>query len=99
MATNKEEDTKFRVIRVDSFLMNYYSYHQQDGGKKISEYLNKRTAQIGDFDTTYRMVNHWGSLGLIDDDREENKGWRRFSIVETFWLRIILALREFGFPL
>lgn len=97
--TLEDDNKKFQVIRGDGFVMSYYAYHEQEGGKKISGYLNKKTAQIGDFDTTYRVVNHWSSLGLIDDNREEHRGWRRFSIVETFWLRIMLALREFGFPL
>lgn len=46
---------------------------------------------------SYRIINHWSELGLIDEDRAIERGWRKFSTVEILWLAIIYELRKFGF--
>ncbi len=64
--------------------------------KILKEELNNResTAQI--LGTTYRTINHWEKVGLIDSVRTEQKGWRKYSYIELLWLFIILELRNFG---
>lgn len=47
---------------------------------------------------TYRAINHWTELGIIDDERTNQQGWRRFSLKEIVWIHIIKRLRDFGFP-
>lgn len=50
-------------------------------------------------DTSYRLINHWESLGLLDDSREQHgTGWRKFSVVDVALIRIFAALRQFGMP-
>lgn len=36
---------------------------------------------------------------MIECARDSEKGWRRFSLLEEIWLRIVHNLREFGFPI
>jgi hypothetical protein len=44
----------------------------------------------------YRWINYWTEIGLLDDNRDANQKWRRFSLVDMVWLLIIRDLRKFG---
>ena len=43
---------------------------------------------------TRKQIYDWTKEGLIDAN--ETNGWRRFSIMDALWLKIICELREFG---
>lgn len=75
------------------------AYFTSKGGQAVSEILNERRHNIGDTQITSRVINHWQSMGLIDESRESSKGWRKFSLLEAVWLGILMELRGFGFPL
>jgi len=66
----------------------------QDYIKKITEDRKRFTSE----EITYRTLNHWTKLRLIDDARPNGKGWRKFSFVEVVWMKVISELRSFGFP-
>jgi len=36
---------------------------------------------------------------LITSNRPDDKGWRRYSLIDVVWLNIIKELRRFGYPL
>jgi len=74
-------------------------YHSTDICKVISAALNAKDCRIKDLPMTYRTINHWESLGLIDCDRKEGTEWREFSVMDQLWLYTIDALREFGLSL
>ena len=38
-------------------------------------------------------------MGLITDDRVDKKSWKKFSVSELVWIRIIIKLRNFGLDL
>lgn len=46
--------------------------------------------------STYRLISHWSKLGLVDDAREGEGKWRKFSVLDLIWQRIIISLRGFG---
>jgi DNA-binding transcriptional MerR regulator len=46
-----------------------------------------------------RVVNHWESKGLIECERNNESGWRKFNLIESVWLRIVQRLREIGLPI
>jgi len=48
--------------------------------------------------STYRLISHWSKIGLVDDVREEEGKWRKFSVLDLIWQRIIISLRGFGVP-
>jgi hypothetical protein len=80
--------------------MELYWYFVSDKGRGTSKLLNQKTLTIKDTDQTYRIINHWSSEGLIDDDREQDsKQWRKMSIIDIAWIRIIVEMRKFGLPL
>ena len=68
-------------------------------GANFSELLNDRIYSISYTNQTYRIINHWESKGLIPKVRQNEKGWRKFSLVDLVWLGTIRALRQCGYPI
>ena len=79
---------------------NFHSYLtgyvQTMAGRKIALWLKEKRYTAKEADASYRTLNHWSELGLIEDDRKKEKGWRKFSTIEVVWLHIIAELRKFG---
>lgn len=90
-----------RVLVDDAFLSAIGHYlKDKDKGVEYINLLTKKRFTIKDTDITYRVINHWSSLGLLDDARSgDGNGWRKFSVVDMTWLRILMELRKFGVPL
>lgn len=65
----------------------------------MSALLNEKRHTIKDTDQSYRAINHWSSLGLIEDDRTSDTAWRKLSMLDLIWIQIVGELRQFGFPL
>lgn len=61
--------------------------------------FNKRTFTVADGSVSYRVINHWTAEGLLTDERESPRGWRKFTLKDLMWLRILSELREFGVSL
>lgn len=66
---------------------------------KVKEVLNEPRFKIGDEDISSRVLLHWHEMGILEDDREKGKGWRKFSISEMIWIGIVIKLRTFGLDL
>lgn len=62
--------------------------------------MKRKDFRIEDTDQSYRVINHWCEIGLIDDSREKNaKGWRHFSGIDLLWIKVIEELRAYGLSL
>lgn len=48
---------------------------------------------------SYRIIRTWVEYGLLDDTRKSAGAWRKFSLLELVWLKIIRILRDYGYPL
>jgi len=83
----------------DQMMINMGYYLKSKIAWRVSEKLNDKTATIRDTQLSYRVVNNWESVGLIDNKRPSGKGWRKFSLMDAVWMKIIGELRKFGFPL
>ena len=66
---------------------------------KIKEQLNEQNHKIDDERLSSRLLNHWYKTGIIDDDRPNSKGWKKFSISELVWVQVVFKLRKFGLDL
>jgi len=66
---------------------------------KIKEQLNEQNHKIDDERLSSRLLNHWYKTGIINDDRPNGKGWKKFSISELVWVQVVFKLRKFGFDL
>lgn len=43
---------------------------------------------------SYRVINHWDSLGLIDCERTSSNSWRRFNLIEALWMSVVRRFRK-----
>jgi DNA-binding transcriptional MerR regulator len=79
----------------EAFDNGFYEYFKNHKTSKISALLNSTERNIK-FDTiTYRQLNSWESEGLLTVQRE-GREWRKFSIIDAIWVKIIKELRDFG---
>ncbi|MHA7864869.1 MerR family transcriptional regulator [Flagellimonas marinaquae] len=62
-----------------------------------SEYLEIPLLKLGDINS--RLLNHWEKENIIFDNRPGGKGWRKYSLKDKLWIKIVEHLREFNFPL
>jgi len=68
--------------------------------KEASALLNDKKFSAGHTDIEYRVLNHWAGLKLLEDERGKNsQAWRKLSLTEIVWLRVIKVLREYGLSL
>ena len=65
---------------------------------KHSAFLAKKftTASIGQ---KYRNLTYWQAQGVLEDERTDGVGWRKFSFVDIAFITLIEKLRELGLSL
>lgn len=61
--------------------------------------FNEQKFTINEENISSRVLNHWYEKGIITDDRDNEKSWKKFSVSELVWIRIVLKLRNFGLDL
>lgn len=83
------------VHRKEAFDIGYKQYFKSIATNKISSVLNNKERNIKFTTVSYRQLNSWGEQGLLTNERED-RTWRKFSIMDALWVRIIQELREFG---
>ena len=66
---------------------------------EIKEKLKLQNHKVDDKRLSSRVLNHWYKSGIIDDNRPNGKGWKKFSISELVWVQIIFKLRSIGLDL
>ncbi|HAT1793404.1 TPA: MerR family transcriptional regulator [Legionella pneumophila] len=89
-----------RIMYDDLFLSGVGQYLKtKKKGSGIVTFLTEKKFTIKNIDSSYRIINHWSKLGLFDDSRTDNKGWRKFNLVDILWLRVLMELRALGLPL
>ncbi len=99
MKTDKKiREVALNAYKNDAFDNGFYQYFKERKGSHISTVLNSTERKITFKDISYKMLNDWEKASLIDNRREGNE-WRRFSIIDAVWLKIIKELRSFGMSL
>lgn len=98
MSISKPESNKNKAVALyhnEAFDNGFYQYFKNIEQNKISQLLNSTDRNVK-FDTiTYRQLNSWEKEGLLSVQRE-GREWRRFSIVDAIWVKLVKELREFG---
>lgn len=87
------------VYRPDSALLWHDSYYSTENGKKCSQLLNEKKFRMNSNEITYRVLNHWEKNDLLTTDRPSGKGWRKYSMFDLIWTKIINRLRKMGYPI
>lgn len=78
--------------------IDFYSESIEDAHEKAIPFLTEKKHRRNEAnEATYRVLNHWEALGIIDQ-RPEGKGWRKYAFLDFVWLDIIQHLRSFGYP-
>lgn len=82
----------------DWFDLNFLAdfVHSKSETKK---FLSEQIHKIGEEKLSSRVLNHWYEVGILEDDRPDGKGWKKFSISELVWIQIVMKLRGFGLDL
>lgn len=100
---NNEKDLpRYRLYKGDAFLIAYGEFLEPEKGsvlEQFKDFITKECFTVKDTDASYRLINHWCSLGLLQDKRDDNKSWRKYSITDLVWIKALVELRNFGLPL
>jgi DNA-binding transcriptional MerR regulator len=83
------------LYRNEAFDNGFYEYFRSKQNNRISQILNSVERNIKLESITYRQLNSWEKEGLLSVQRE-GREWRRFSIIDAIWVKLIKELREFG---
>ncbi|MBN2105224.1 hypothetical protein JW835_14400 [bacterium] len=93
-----EPEETNHIFRPNLFYSLYDTFLNEDWGKRAIEALEEKQIYINKLKSS-RILYHWGKKGLLNYYRKNEKGWRKFSLLDRFWLLIICELRNFGLPL
>lgn len=66
---------------------------------ELQEKLAEKHFLLKDTGLTQIILHNWDNHGLLLSDRESKVKWRRYDVVEFFWIMILKELRETGVPL
>lgn len=77
----------------------YRLFSEGNNGKKVINVFRNKKYRIRDTNLTYRTINHWEQIKLINSKRENDSEWRKFNFLDLVWLRIISKLRDLNLPL
>jgi len=97
---NNESEKKSHpssMVRTDDFWIHLGGYLGSSLYEKFNNIIHKPVKTIATQDVPYRVLSHWDSQGLLECERNKEKGWRKFSLVGSLWLFTILELRKYGF--
>jgi DNA-binding transcriptional MerR regulator len=87
------------MFRGVEYELGYNDYHNTETGQELSKKLNIQNRKLPEKEFSYRIINHWEENKLISSERHSEKGWRRYSIMDIVWLKIVKELRAFGYSL
>lgn len=88
-----------RMVRGDRFFDNLNRFIASSFYKIFTDSIYDQRRSLTQQEVPYRVLSHWDQQQLLECERESEKGWRKFNLVEILWLQIIQELRKFGLPL
>ena len=91
----KKDNKAVALYQNEAFDIGFRDYFKDLKNNKISLVLNNKERNVRFDSITYRQLNSWEKEGLLTPNRE-GREWRRFSIMDAIWVRLIKELRDFG---
>ena len=92
---NADKNKTIATYRNEAFDIGFKDYFKNIKDNKITQVLNNTERNLKFDSITYRQLNSWEKEGLLTVQRE-GREWRRFSIIDAVWVKLIKELREFG---
>ena len=99
MVHQKNINEEIASLRSRYFNQNILEAFRSDLCQKLVASFRERQLPLHTAHLSYRTISHWDSLGLINCERDEKKGWRRFNLIERLWVETIFTLRKLGLSL
>lgn len=84
------------LARGPDFLANVGCFEKSDFYKKFTNNLYCHETSIDKQNISYRVLNHWDEEGLLECIKDSGKGWRKFNLIQGFWVYTIQILRKMG---
>lgn len=85
---------KRSLYELDCFLQSEQASKFSDLSRRILEKMYS-TTQVG---VSHRLITYWDEKGLLPSVTNKGK-WRKFSLIEYVWLKMIIELRRFHISL
>ena len=85
------------LLDTDWFDDNFWTFFTENN--ELIKKFNTQNYRIPSTQISPRVLTHWQKYGIIDDMRQDLKGWRKFCFSELVWLQCVLELRKFGMHL
>jgi hypothetical protein len=93
------KDKVYELLRSANDPADYGRYFYEPEFKSMHQILQERKYTVSETGVPYRVINHWENKKIMPDGAKDQQGWRKFTLVELAWLRIVQRLRDFGFSL
>lgn len=94
----ERKNVLIRALLGDRFFINLSTISDSNICQKFITNIRSRKHTVQDV-ISCRVINHWESLGLIECERNNDSGWRKFNLIEYVWLHVVQKLREIGLAL
>ncbi len=75
----------------------YINDPSSENEAKLYNAIGDERFKVSEIGITSRVFTHWKQNGIIPE--LEDRKWVRLNLVEYFWLKIVMDLRELGLPL
>jgi len=95
VSTNKASLNRM-ICKGDGFAIALAEY---EGSEIAKKFLNEKRYFLKATNTSYRIINHYTKIGLVNDNRKKQTKWRKLSVIDLIWIQIISQLRKFGLSL
>lgn len=96
----KTSTENFFIPGGDAFDADFAAYHVDERFEKVRNLMRDRRFTVGETGVASRVMSHWDQFGLLPKGAKgENGGWRKFTLSEMAWLRVIVRMRAFGLSL
>ena len=76
--------------------LHNFVYGDNESYAKYYDLLAVPRYRVSDTEENYRTINYWDEQGLLIGQREKVDSWRKFSILDLVWIRILKRLKNFG---
>lgn len=83
------------ILISEALLIDYYTKGESDLKVKISQQLNNKIYTVKDTSLSYRQVNSLDSDNMLWNERDNEKGWRKFSFKDLVYLYTINECRKY----
>lgn len=98
--TNDTETTKCIQYSEETLMeISLLQRKMQDSNWESIDYWRTPIHSAAESGITSRVINYWVENGLMTDNRDNEQGWHKFSLMDILFITIANELRAFGFSI